>query len=370
MKKKVKFLCLFMVMLLSFSLVSVMGTSAASYLKNTVDFELEASFNSITIKPPTAKGEYIYYLTFDEAAGRDMEEIMQQTTDEELVFEAIDSTMLFTEEGIEYFACDGTYDEEGFLVTNLIEPGSKYYVLLLKLDTTGDLAVTKAYGGKWITTPDTPEAYKGYEGYMQNTVDFEVIPGVDTLTLEPVSDTKAYVVSVVENTEGVTLGEFEEGMGFYPTGAIAYDSGMLVEAECVAETAMSLDGESVDIKPNTEYIVTYFMLDSDTFPARVVTYGAKIVKTVESLDVYEGSDKYIVVMDGDTNLDEEVNIKDATAIQKHIAKTELLTDSKAIFSADTTGDGELNVKDATLIQKHLAKMEVSTSIGKQIPVKK
>lgn len=64
---------------------------------------------------------------------------------------------------------------------------------------------------------------------------------------------------------------------------------------------------------------------------------------------------------GDVDLSKNVNIKDATSIQKHTAKIIILTEqSKAL--ADTDISGKVNVKDATLIQKHLAKVVSDSKI--------
>lgn len=59
---------------------------------------------------------------------------------------------------------------------------------------------------------------------------------------------------------------------------------------------------------------------------------------------------------GDVNLDGKVNIKDVTAIQKHIAFVKALSD-EGYKLADFKADGKVNIKDATAIQKFLAKLE-------------
>ena len=56
---------------------------------------------------------------------------------------------------------------------------------------------------------------------------------------------------------------------------------------------------------------------------------------------------------GDTNLDGNININDVTAIQRHLAEIELLTEVQ-LDLADTNGDGEINISDATHLQKYLA----------------
>ena len=60
---------------------------------------------------------------------------------------------------------------------------------------------------------------------------------------------------------------------------------------------------------------------------------------------------------GDTNLDGNININDVTAIQRHIAELELLTEEE-LSLADTNGDGEINIADATHLQMYLAEYDV------------
>lgn len=67
---------------------------------------------------------------------------------------------------------------------------------------------------------------------------------------------------------------------------------------------------------------------------------------------------------GDTDENAKVNIKDATAIQKHIAKLTTLSDL-GLLAADANVDGKINVKDATEIQKHLANLPANENIGKE-----
>jgi arabinogalactan endo-1,4-beta-galactosidase len=56
---------------------------------------------------------------------------------------------------------------------------------------------------------------------------------------------------------------------------------------------------------------------------------------------------------GDTNHDGELNIRDATAIQKHVAGIKPL-DSAGLALADFNRDGKTDVADATAIQKTIA----------------
>ena len=58
---------------------------------------------------------------------------------------------------------------------------------------------------------------------------------------------------------------------------------------------------------------------------------------------------------GDVNMDGNVNVKDATLIQKYAARLESLS-SAQLALADTNKDNNVNVKDATQIQKLVAKL--------------
>ena len=68
---------------------------------------------------------------------------------------------------------------------------------------------------------------------------------------------------------------------------------------------------------------------------------------------------------GDTDDNEKVNIKDATLIQKHLAKVETLSEL-AQELGDVDGNEILNIRDVTFIQKWLAKMDVDFAIGEPV----
>lgn len=59
---------------------------------------------------------------------------------------------------------------------------------------------------------------------------------------------------------------------------------------------------------------------------------------------------------GDVDLNEDVNIRDATLVQSAVAKLQEIVAEKAKAQADVTGDGELDIRDATLIQMFVAKL--------------
>lgn len=75
---------------------------------------------------------------------------------------------------------------------------------------------------------------------------------------------------------------------------------------------------------------------------------------------FEISNGWVLVGDkkiGDTNSDNNVSIRDVTAIQRQLVELEDLSDEEFVL-ADTNGDGEINIADATHLQMFLAEYEV------------
>lgn len=101
---------------------------------------------------------------------------------------------------------------------------------------------------------------------------------------------------------------------------------------------------------------------SGPFELKVINFGGSELQWNRMVSETEGGigrdvtvnfakeSEYIL---GDVTLDGRLNVRDATLIQKHMAKMEVL-EEKALELADFNNDGKVNVKDATAIQKHIA----------------
>ena len=68
---------------------------------------------------------------------------------------------------------------------------------------------------------------------------------------------------------------------------------------------------------------------------------------------------------GDANGDDNINIHDVTAIQRHVAEFKALDDLQA-KAADVNGDGSITIEDATILQQYLAEYELSYPINQSI----
>lgn len=76
------------------------------------------------------------------------------------------------------------------------------------------------------------------------------------------------------------------------------------------------------------------------------------ISAFTSVNATEGTDKISFYQQGDINQDERVNIKDVTALQKHIANI-TPNEIASLETADFNCDGEVNVDDVTEIQKRI-----------------
>ena len=68
---------------------------------------------------------------------------------------------------------------------------------------------------------------------------------------------------------------------------------------------------------------------------------------------------------GDANGDRRVNIRDVTAVQRHLAELAPL-EGAALMSADVDGDGYITVADATALQRFFAEYDTTYPIGSLI----
>ncbi|MBR3988544.1 MAG: dockerin type I repeat-containing protein [Clostridia bacterium] len=153
---------------------------------------------------------------------------------------------------------------------------------------------------------------------------------------EPVATTATEIyttsVTATENTSTVT----EPAETTAPTAATFDEPEETTVIPCSTETIPEITTEPQEVTTSTE---------ADTTPT-------------ETVNLYS----YYIL--GDADQSSKISIKDATAIQKHIAKLTELSQT-GMISADANEDGKLNIKDATEIQKHLANLPSNKNIGKE-----
>lgn len=109
------------------------------------------------------------------------------------------------------------------------------------------------------------------------------------------------------------------------------------------------------------YVMLYpdfgYWLDDGTV---VTAEGCEVVEATGRmvLSVYLSATPAEPVIIGDANMDGKVDVRDVTAIQRHIAEYELLT-GDGLTAADVNADGAVTIEDATELQEFLAEFEHS-----------
>ena len=110
------------------------------------------------------------------------------------------------------------------------------------------------------------------------------------------------------------------------------------------------------------------------YPVCWAIYDAQLNEfiSIDKIDVtkYDGLEQALIDNKvgspfGDADLDGRITIKDATRIQKHIAKM-LTLENIPLTLSDADGDGRVSVKDATQIQKFIAGFKDILYVGTEV----
>ena len=118
--------------------------------------------------------------------------------------------------------------------------------------------------------------------------------------------------------------------------------------QVVAElTGSEFAGKSYTFKSDVLYI-------SKATSQPFTGYGFKVVSAVANYGVI-----------GDINLDNSIDVKDSTLIQKFSAML-IELDKTELALADANGDGRVDVKDVTIIQKYCVNLTVDSKIGSKL----
>lgn len=123
-------------------------------------------------------------------------------------------------------------------------------------------------------------------------------------------------------------------------------------AEVSSETTASESSEASSENESTNSSVTETTEEVTSTPAVTTAPEETTEATEETTQQPTEKDNYEV---GDVNMDELISVKDATLIQKALAKITTLSAEQEKL-ADTDFNGDVNIKDATRIQKYVAKL--------------
>lgn len=158
-------------------------------------------------------------------------------------------------------------------------------------------------------------------------------------------------LAVVEITEKISIDEVNLVLVGEQVSKL-YDITLVEEGEAVQPEG----GVKVKI-PATEQAYKVYRVEEDgtLTDMNAVYEDGFMVFTTEHFSLYVVTEEVEQPQfeNGDVNKDGKLNIKDATNIQKYLAKMAEF-DEEALALADYDGNGKLNIKDATTIQKKIA----------------
>ncbi len=156
-----------------------------------------------------------------------------------------------------------------------------------------------------------------------------------------------YIDQITGNTFTVADGKLTGAIGSAGV-AVIYNPETPVLAVSDEGSKFTTDTISVDVVSNGAQ-ATYSVNGSEP-----VSFNGRVTLDLVPVEETLGGDMLGFI--GDADEDEVITIKDATAIQKHVAKLELLNENASLL-ADVDADENITIKDATAIQKHIAGLD-------------
>ena len=212
---------------------------------------------------------------------------------------------------------------------------------------------TEDYAGELQYLKDWTKARKDW---MSLTYGSEIITDTTATTTVPaVTETAPVSTSTVvaDNTEktevtsttGINTDVTESTVSIVNSTAVITDTTEPSVPASSGNTSASTD-PSESVKPTVPVASQVNTTAPDVKPSEtgVLTPPVSSTTSVDNPLIF-----------GDVNLDSKVNIKDATTLQKHLAKLLTLNDRNLSVS-DTNRDGRVTIKDATTIQKKIANL--------------
>lgn len=173
---------------------------------------------------------------------------------------------------------------------------------------------------------------------------------------------------ITDMLTGVSVRDIGDDMDFSVTDVTEQYNGAFAArglmAENIYDIQLLMDGEAVQpegaatvkIPSYDKNAKVYRMENDNTFTdMNAVFKNWYLTFNTDHFSVYVLAVPYEF---GNANLDEVIDVRDVTAIQRHISDFELLS-GKQYFSADVNYSSDVTIEDATLLQMYLAEYDVT-----------
>ena len=160
---------------------------------------------------------------------------------------------------------------------------------------------------------------------------------------------------IVANHTAVSPAAYAYEDGGSPITMIKAKFKVIDRSAASAEVTCDIDTISLDDDDNPQPYSRYPVIDCCELDNSLTS-----LYTVDTQITPKGTELVPSIKKGDVNGDGEVNISDATDIQRYAAKLTVLSGS-SLKAADVNGDGTVNINDSTVIQKYVAK--IITKLG-------
>ncbi len=291
-----------------------------------------------------------------------------------------------SEQGVDLYYCDVPADHDKIIWNNA---GNGYQTVNITLDgvndfftpsTTTSSKSVPVTASVWDYNPVTdptdptetttaPAEESEYVLCYYNSANHNWTD-IDTY-LEKQSDGTYTLDFTAENSENISCNIYNVETKAYncvaASTALKYASG---ETNTYSLSASSSRGKSITISGLSEGLDIKFIYNpADN--SLTITCGEAVVSTTEATEPTEATTEpteasteettqpdTTVLVDyklGDVNMDGDINIDDATLVQKHAADLIILTDEQ-ITLADVDFDNKITILDVTFIQKYVADM--------------
>ncbi len=170
--------------------------------------------------------------------------------------------------------------------------------------------------------------------------------------VEVKGDSSDFTISITNDNDNPTswFTMSVEGTGASTATLQQKEDGYILSSDSLKDVSVKALNKEVTVTASfsTDYPSVYiYEINETTIGIKVDTDNNGTYET--ELETDSGDD----ILLGDVNLDGKLNVKDATAVQKHLASIAIL-DQQGLSVADFNGDNKVNIKDATAIQKKIA----------------